>query len=110
MEISSVSIKDILEFFMYLFSQRKRRPTTIEGYRTALADNLNSHNLDISHSVELTRLINSFHRDRPKASRVLPAWDLSVVLHVLTQYPFEPIRKASIKFLTFKTVFLLALA
>ena len=32
-----------------------------------------------------------------------------MVLHQLTQPPFEPLRKASLKHLTFKTVFLLAL-
>ena len=33
----------------------------------------------------------------------------SLVLHQLTKAPFEPMRKASLKHLTFKTVFLLAL-
>ena len=110
MEISRVSIKDISDFFLHLFHDLNRRPSTIEGYRTALADTLNSDSLDISHSVELSRLLASFHRDKPKASRALPLWDLSVVLHMLTKDPFEPMRKASLKYLTLKTVFLLALA
>ena len=37
------------------------------------------------------------------------AWNLSLVLHQLTKAPFEPIKEASLKHLTFKTVFLLAL-
>ena len=36
-------------------------------------------------------------------------WNLSLFLHQLTKPPFEPLRKASLKHLTFKTVFLLAL-
>ena len=39
----------------------------------------------------------------------MPSWNLSLVLQQLTKAPFEPMRKASLKHLTFKTVFLLAL-
>ena len=48
-------------------------------------------------------------RDGPKGRREIPSWNLSLVLHQLTKAPFEPIREASLKHLTFKTVFLLAL-
>ena len=37
------------------------------------------------------------------------SWNLSLVLHQLTKAPFEPIREAFLKHLTFNTVFLLAL-
>ena len=50
-----------------------------------------------------------FHRDRPKGRRGIPSWNLSLVLHQLTKAPFEPLKEASLKHLTFKTVFLLAL-
>ena len=53
--------------------------------------------------------MDSFHRDRPKGRRGIPSWNLSLVLHQLTKAPFEPIKEASLKHLTFKTVFLLAL-
>ena len=49
-------------------------------------------------------------RDRPKGRRGIPSWNLSLVLHQLTKAPFEPLKEASLKHLTFKTVFLLALA
>ena len=39
----------------------------------------------------------------------IPSWNLSLVLHQLTKAPFKPIKEASLKHLTFKTVFLLAL-
>ena len=57
----------------------------------------------------LTRLLESFHRDRPKGQRGIPSWNLSLVLVQLIKAPFEPLREASLKHLTFKTVFLLAL-
>ena len=40
----------------------------------------------------------------------MSTWNLSLVLHQLTRAPFEPLKDASLKHLTFKTVFLLALA
>ena len=45
----------------------------------------------------------------PKVGREIPSWNLSLVLHQLTKAPFEPLKDVSMKRLTFKTVFLLAL-
>ena len=102
------SIGDICNFFWYLFNDLNRCPSTIEGYRTAIADTLGNTRQNIS--TEIARLIASFHRDKPKSSRSIPKWNLSLVLQRLTQPPFEPQEEASLKFLTWKTVFLLALA
>ena len=104
------SIKDICNFMCFLFNEKNRRPSTIEGYRTAIADTLGNTPLDISNNSEIARLIASFHRDKPKASRRIPTWNLSFVLHQLKQPPFEPLEEASLKYATWKTVFLLALA
>ena len=65
--------------------------------------------INISKDENLTRLLDSFYRDKPKGRRGVPAWNISLVLNQLTKPPFEPLRKASLKHLTFKTVFLLAL-
>ena len=51
-----------------------------------------------------------FYRDKPILNRGIPSWDLSLVLISLTKAPFEPLKDASLKILTFKTVFLMALA
>ena len=94
---------------MYLFQDRRLQPSTIDGYRSAIADKLGKSPLNISKDENLTRLLDSFHRDRPKGRRGISSWNLSLVLHQLTKAPFEPIKEASLKHLTFKTVFLLAL-
>ena len=96
-------------FLMYLFQDRKLQPSTIDGYRSAIADKLDNSPLNISKDENLTRLLDSFHRDRPKGRRGIPSWNLSLVLYQLTKAPFEPIKEDSLKHLTFKTVFLLAL-
>ena len=76
----------------------------------AIVDTLGPTGLHISQSSDLHRLLSSFHRDRPKSSRNLPKWNLSVVLNELTKTHFEPMKDTDLKHLTFKTTFLLALA
>ena len=102
-------VKSVADFLLYLFEDKKLQPSTIDGYRSAIADKLGPTTVNISKDDNLTRLLESFHRDRPKGRRGIPSWNLSLVLHQLTKAPFEPLREASLKHLTFKTVFLLAL-
>ena len=109
-DFSSPSIKHISDFFMYLYQDLNRRPSTIDGYRTAIVDTLGPTAQHIAHDPDLHRLLSSFHRDRPKSSRNLPKWNLSVVLNELTKAPFEPMKDTDLKHLTLKTAFLLALA
>ena len=109
MDFRSPSLKQVANFLLYLFKERKLQPSTIEGYRTAIADMIGNDTVQFGKDESLTRLLDSFHRDKPKGRRGVPAWNLSLVLHQLTKAPFEPMRKASFKHLTFKTVFLLAL-
>ena len=109
-DFSTPSIKQVSDFFMYLYQDLNRRPSTIDGYRTAIVDTLGLTGLHISQTSDLNKLLSSFHRDRPKSSRNLPKWNLSVVLYELTKAPFEPMKDTDLKHLTPKTAFLLALA
>ena len=108
-DVRAPPLKAIADFLLYLFQVRKLQPGTIEGYRSAIADKLGNVPINISRDENLARLLDSFHRDRPKGRRGIPSWNLSLVLHQLTKAPFEPLKEASLKHLTFKTVFLLAL-
>ena len=102
-------LKAIADFLLHLFQEKKLQPGTIDGYRSAIADKLGNSTINVSKDENLTRLLDSFHRDRPKGRRGIPSWNLSLILHQLTKAPFEPLKEASLKHLTFKTVFLLAL-
>ena len=102
-------LKAIADFLLHLFQDRKLQPGTIDGYRSAIADKLGNFTINVSKDENLAYLLDSFHRDRPKGRRGIPSWNLSLVLHQLTKAPFEPVKEASLKHLTFKTVFLLAL-
>ena len=101
------SVKQVSDFFMYLYQDLNRRPSTIDGYRTAIVDTLGPNGPPYCTKF---RLLSSFHRDRPKSSRNLPKWNLSVVLNELTKASFEPMKNTDLKHLTLKTAFLLALA
>ena len=105
-DFRSPPVKSVADFLLYLFQDRKLQPSTIDGYRSAIADKLGSSSINISMDENLTCLLDSFHRDRPKGRRGVPSWNLSLLLHKLTKAPFEPLREASLKHLT---VFLLAL-
>ena len=108
-DFRSPSLNHIADFLFFLFQEKRLQPSTIDGYRTAIADKVGNSKINISNDENLTRLLDSFHRDKPKGRRGIPSWNLSLVLHQLTKPPFEPLRKASLKHLTFKMVFLLAL-
>ena len=108
--ISPLHLKQVSDFFMYLCQDLNRRPSTIDGYRTAIVDTLGPTGHHIAQTSDLHRLLSSFHRDPPKSSRNLPKWNLSVVLIEFTKAPFEPMKDTDLKHLTLKTAFLLALA
>ena len=109
-DFRSPPLKAIADFLLHLFQDRKLQPGTIDVYRSAIADKLGNFPLNVSKDENLNRLLDSFHRDRPKGRRGIPSWNLSLILNQLTEAPFEPLKEASLKHLTFKTVFLPALA
>ena len=103
---STPSVKQVSDFFMCLYQELNRRPSTIDGYRTAIIDTLGPQG-SISLRVQTLQVTLQFHRELPKSSRYLPKWNLSVVLNELTKALYEPM--TDLKHLTIKTAFLLAL-
>ena len=71
-------IKSVADFLMYLFQDRKLQPSTIDGYRSAIADKLGNSPLNISKDENLTRLLDSFHRYRPKGRRGKKGFDKDI--------------------------------
>ena len=69
--------------------------------------------LQIGSNLEITALIQHFRKMRPPRSRILPGWDISLVLWSLAEPPFEPIedpKRVPLTFLTWKLAFLLLFA
>ena len=101
----------IADFLLHLFKDLGRKPSTIAGYRTALAGALKtSQGIDYGKDSSLTSLILSFFREQPRSIRSFPSWDLGLILKVLLKPPFEPLQLAEMKYLTWKTIFLTLLA
>ena len=66
-------VKSIADFLLYLFQDRKLQPSTSDGYRSAIADKLVNSPINVSKDENLTRLLDSFHRDRRKGRRGIPS-------------------------------------
>ena len=110
-DFSTLSVKQVSDFFVYLYQDLSRCPLTIDGYRTAIVDTLGPAGHHISQSSDLNRLLSmQFSQGSSKNARNLPKWNLSVVLNELTKVPFESMKDTDLKYLTLKTAFLLALA
>ena len=98
-DFRALPVKSIADFILYLFQERKLQPSTIDGNRSAIADKLGNSPINVSKDENLTCLLDSFHRERPKGQRDIPSWNLSLVSHQLTKASFEPIKEASLKHL-----------
>ena len=72
-------LKAIADFLLHLFQDKKLQPGTIDGYRSAIADKLGNSTFNVSKDENLTRLLDSFHRDRPKGRRGIPSWKVQIV-------------------------------
>ena len=101
----------IAEFLDYLYTTKKRRPGTIDGYRAAIADHLKFvSKIDVYNGTHIKNLLKSYHKDCPRVKNPCPKWNLALVLNHLTEAPFEPLAMALPKYLTWKTAFLTLLA
>ena len=65
-DFHSPSVDQIADFLLHLFQDRKLQLSTIDGYRSAIADKVGNFTVSVSKNDNLNRLLDSFHRDRPK--------------------------------------------
>ena len=68
-EFRAPPLKAITDFLLHLFQDRKLQSCTIDGYRSAIADKQGNSSINFSKDENLTHLLDSFHRDRPKGRR-----------------------------------------
>ena len=98
----------VADFLTFLFSVKKCQVSTIKGYRYTISKYKTGYDFG-SHPV-LSELIKSFAKQRPVDRPLAPKWDLAFVLSHMCKAPFEPLDKASLFYLSVKTVFLVTLA
>ena len=101
----------IAAFLYELFDTHGLSPQTIKGHRFCLASVLSRTGKAAEFQAKtISDMIMSMELERPRLTLVLPQWDLGIVLKALSKPHYEPLREASLKHLTLKTVFLLAMA
>ena len=101
----------VADFLTFLFSVKKCQVSTIKGYRSTISNTLKyKTGYDFGSHPVLSELIKSFAIQRPVDRSLAPKWDLAFVLSHMCKAPFEPLDKASLFYLSVKTVFLVTLA
>ena len=96
----------VASFLFDLFDTHGLSPRTIKGYRTCIGSVLNrTGKTKVVLHRTISDMIASMELQRPRATPVLPQWDLGVVLEALNKPPYEPLREASFKNLTLKARF-----
>ena len=93
MDFRAPPVKSVTDFLMYLFQDRKLQPSTIDGYRSAIVDKLGNSPININKNENLTRLLDSFHRDRPKGLKGIPSRNLSLVCTSWQRLPLNQLKR-----------------
>lgn len=107
----SASTPDIADFLTHRFTTKEAAYNTLSGYKTVIVNTIKEATgrvLPDEH--HLSSLLSQFAIERPRSHNLAPPWDLSLVLRALHYWPFEPLARAELWALTFKTVFLTAFA
>ena len=110
MSPADCGVTEVLSFLQELLD-KDRTPSTLKVYvaaiaafsETALGQSIGRNDLVI-------RFLRGARRLNPPRPPSVPVWDLSTVLEAMKGHPFEPLQSIDLKHLSFKTVFLLALA
>ncbi|CAC5406863.1 unnamed protein product [Mytilus coruscus] len=105
----NATLNQVADYLAHLF-ENGLQYRTIAGYRSILSNVLPQvDNTAVGQHPYITRLIKGVFNSRPPTTKLLPEWDLQLVLTLLQKEPFEPIENIDLKQLTFKTVFLISI-
>ena len=108
-DLYSASLAECAEFLTFLF-HKGLQYRTIAGYRSMLSSVLQPiDNIPVGQHPYIIRLLKGIFNSRPPRVKLLPEWDLRLVLKLLKKPPFEPLLLAPLKYLTWKSVFLVAI-
>ncbi len=103
-------IRVVLSFLQQGLEQRLS-PSTLKVYVAAIAANHDPvEGKSVGKHDWVVRFLRGARRLNPPRPPSIPSWDLSLVLRALQQGPFEPLQTVEPKFLSMKTLLLLALA
>ena len=106
----AATLTNCADFLSSLF-QVGLKYRTISGYRSMLSVMLPQINgYPVGQHPNIIRLLKGVFNSRPPVKQLVPEWDLKKILELLSNPPFEPMNKISLKCLTWKTIFLTAIS
>lgn len=105
MEVSKANILEFLQDDL----EEGLAPNTLWRQVASLSSILScGSGSSLSHLPLIRQFLRGATNLRPSVIYWFPIWDLTRVLNALTRGPFEPLREASLKFLSYKVAFLVA--
>jgi hypothetical protein len=86
----SITAQQLAEFFLYLFEDKGYTPSTIKGYWSTIARTIHlSGGPDFGSDEFLSLMFKNFCIERLKQRRLVPTWDLGIVLKALQLSPWR---------------------
>ncbi|CAC5402811.1 unnamed protein product [Mytilus coruscus] len=105
----SANLNQVADFLAYLFHSGLQY-RTIAGYISMLSAVLPPvQNFPVGQHLNIVRIIKGVFNSRPPKVKILPEWNLDLLLQALGKKPFEPMQEVDLKHVTLKTVFLVAI-
>ena len=102
---------DLANFLAFLFFDAKLASATVKSIRSAICSTLNQiGGPRLSEDALIRDTIRGISLQASSMPRRIPQWDLFFVLNSLLYSPYEPLVKCNLKYLSFKTCFLIMLA
>ena len=107
----TISTQQLGDFFTHLHEDLHKGYSAILGYRAVINNTIKLCTLqDKCSNFHIESLMRSFKLEKPHQDNSIPKWNLNLVLNSLLKAPYEPMLKASMKHLTWKTAFLTSFA
>ena len=108
--MSCPTVAKVADFLLYLRRSLSLSYSSVASYCSVLSGTFRFILPELSSHFVLHDFLRSFRLERPLPSSRVPPWDLLVVLHFLRGPPFEPLASSSLRAVTQKVLFLVALA
>ncbi|CAC5411891.1 unnamed protein product [Mytilus coruscus] len=105
----TASLEICANFLTHLF-EKGLQYRTIAGYRFMLSSVLSPiEKIPVGQHPYIIRLLKGVLNTRLPKRKLVPEWDLPLVLDLQKKEPYESMKKVSLKYITWKTIFLIAI-
>ena len=108
---TSPSQVQLANYLAFLSKVKKLSASAVKGHRSAISTTLKQlGRRSFSEDPLLRDIMKGASLQEARTRKRFPAWDVFTVLKMLRLPPYEPIESVELKFLAYKTAFLIALA